>query len=53
MDTALLLESEELEMTQDHEAILADHRKPELGRVTGPHCRSRGSQKPGIGREGI
>lgn len=53
VDTALLPESEEMEMTQDHEVILADHRKPELGRVTGPHCRRCGSQRPGTGREGI
>lgn len=53
MDTALLLEAEELKMTQDHEVILADHRKPEPGRVTGLCCRRCGSQRPGTGREGI
>lgn len=40
MDTALLLKAEEVKMSQDHEVILADHKEPEPGIITGLHSRN-------------
>jgi len=53
MDMALLLEAEELKMSQDHEVILADHRELEPGIVTGLRGRRCGSQGPGTSRGSI
>lgn len=53
MDTALLLEAEELKMSQDREVILADHRELETERVMGLCGRRRGSWGPRSGRGGI
>lgn len=51
MDAALLLEAEEVKMSQDHEVILADHKEPEPGIITGLHGRNvaAGGLAPGEG----